>query len=615
MITLLSLKIQGFASFKDEQTFFFPNKQGLYFIAGENKVQSIGANGAGKSSLFEALCFCLFGQTSSKLKQGDVKNKEYEGKCKVTLDFLDNNITKTLIREANPTKIYFIENDKKLEKTQLEVEEYLGYSITEYLYSTFIGQFSPKFFDITPLDRVEVLTKILNLGEFDEATEKAKELAKSIKEELTLKGTEIEKYLALISKSEKLIAQYKSLEEQQSVRNDEKIKELLVKKETIEKDIETHKGKLQAYEKEELLFSKEKNIVKNELTKVSSSYNEAETKLVKVCEEQQRKNKEIQHHRASIEKLSIRSICPTCNSILTEESKDKTIESFLTKIQLIEKEIEELKLAEDVLRKNYIDITNQLASVKEKLINYEVSPYSEKINELKRILACSASVIYQVDSELKELIKPLVDYTSLANKEQLHINEHNKSITDLNKQVTFLSEKKEVAEFWAGKGYKDLKLKAIKTLILEYEVETNKFLHSFGINEWQISYDITLENKTGSNFKRGFFVSVKNVLTDAIVSADSFSGGEFQRYKLAGTLGLISLLRRRFANIFNIIIFDESTQFLSTEGEESLIDILKGFCSKEQLVGFLIDHRNLVDHGFNDVFTVVKDQEGSKIQC
>ncbi len=61
------ITVQGFRTFIKKQTFDISNisVKSLCYVTGKNRLEeALEGNDVGKSSLFEALCFCLFGTTS-----------------------------------------------------------------------------------------------------------------------------------------------------------------------------------------------------------------------------------------------------------------------------------------------------------------------------------------------------------------------------------------------------------------------------------------------------------------------------------------------------------------------------------------------------------------------
>jgi len=66
MLTFKSLSITDFKSFVGAHTFdFFSSSPGLYYITGDNRTApALGANGCGKTTLLDAVCWTLYGKTT-----------------------------------------------------------------------------------------------------------------------------------------------------------------------------------------------------------------------------------------------------------------------------------------------------------------------------------------------------------------------------------------------------------------------------------------------------------------------------------------------------------------------------------------------------------------------
>ena len=73
---LRELTISGFRSFAVPMTLDVKAlPPGLYLVAGENKVEpDLQGNGVGKSTIFEAVFWAMFGKTSRNLKAGSIRN-------------------------------------------------------------------------------------------------------------------------------------------------------------------------------------------------------------------------------------------------------------------------------------------------------------------------------------------------------------------------------------------------------------------------------------------------------------------------------------------------------------------------------------------------------------
>ena len=102
------IEIENFLSVGSE-TVNIDFKTGLNVITGINHDKEDSKNGVGKSTIADALFFCLFGTTIRELKKEDIVNNINKKKCKVKLEFevIENKITRQLVltRCISPTKV------------------------------------------------------------------------------------------------------------------------------------------------------------------------------------------------------------------------------------------------------------------------------------------------------------------------------------------------------------------------------------------------------------------------------------------------------------------------------------------------------------------------------
>ena len=81
------LEIHNFKSFLDEE-FDFSSMSGMTLVCGKNHDIPGQANSAGKSSIFDALLYALFGQLQTSVKNKNLKNRySDDSSMEVTLYF------------------------------------------------------------------------------------------------------------------------------------------------------------------------------------------------------------------------------------------------------------------------------------------------------------------------------------------------------------------------------------------------------------------------------------------------------------------------------------------------------------------------------------------------
>jgi len=95
---------------------------------------------------------------------------------------------------------------------------------------------------------------------------------------------------------------------------------------------------------------------------------------------------------------------------------------------------------------------------------------------------------------------------------------------------------------------------------------------------------------------------------------ESYSGGESQRWRLAVSFGLSEVLLTRAGATTNIEVLDEPTHSLSPEGTSRLLEHLTERAKTLERVIYFIDQHSLEKGYFDQVFTVINDEEGAHIQ-
>ena len=115
-VTFEHVKIQNFLSI-GESPIEINFKTGITVITGENKDKG-GKNGIGKSTISDAIFWCLFGNTIRELKKDKIQHNKSNGKCEVSLSLTiedGKGITRyTIKRTLDPAKIEITaHNDQK----------------------------------------------------------------------------------------------------------------------------------------------------------------------------------------------------------------------------------------------------------------------------------------------------------------------------------------------------------------------------------------------------------------------------------------------------------------------------------------------------------------------
>ena len=197
-------------------------------------------------------------------------------------------------------------------------------------------------------------------------------------------------------------------------------------------------------------------------------------------------------------------------------------------------------------------------------------------------------------------------------KEKKRIKKNKEKLLKIKSATKILSNDYEAINFWSS-GFKRIRLFVIEETLKQLEIEINNSLTSLGLVDWKLLLDIERENKSGSVTK-GFSVLVSNSENKKPVRFESWSGGETQRLRLAGDLGLANLIMERTGFINKIEFIDEPCEYLSREGINDLLESLHERAINEDKKIFLADHNILEFGDFEGTLSIIKDKSGSNFK-
>src|SRR3990167_11164767 len=100
-----TLTVENFLSFRKPQTVPLADL-GLVLVRGDNRVSgAASSNGSGKTAIFDALCFALFGLTTRGLKADDVACRFTDGPCRGELIFEAGGGTVFVLGGRGPARV------------------------------------------------------------------------------------------------------------------------------------------------------------------------------------------------------------------------------------------------------------------------------------------------------------------------------------------------------------------------------------------------------------------------------------------------------------------------------------------------------------------------------
>lgn len=409
MIKLVSLKLENFKQYRNAHIIF--PEQGKILIKGKNE--------AGKSSIFEAIAFALFGEpvyvgTKSNLIRFNadkatieltVKTEEKTLTIRRTLSKNTSQLAELRIKRTGENLPIVVSGVKNVDP---RIIKEIGIDQDIFINTCFIGQKRLETLEnLRAQERQELISKLFNLDYFINLLNKAKDIKKELitnksQYEIIIKAAEAKKNLPLIKEEIENI--HKRLEEIEKaeyahtiLKLEKTIQNLVLEIDHLEKEVHKLREDVELLEKckeEEKLLNEINNteekisILAKQQSKILERINDLEKKITK--------EKEIKENIGSLEEIiKIKTQIEEINKAIIEEKMkisrtEELIPTLLEKVlrykELEEKVSKEADLLEHLNRlNNEIQVLNskikKLKNLEEKLKNI-----SQKINNLPKLI-------------------------------------------------------------------------------------------------------------------------------------------------------------------------------------------------------------------------------------
>ena len=167
------------------------------------------SNGSGKSSIIDAITYCIYGEIPRKIKTDEVINNINKKECKLELEFELNNENYKIVRTRKPNDLYIIKENnvirgKDIPETQDIINDIIKIDFKTFINSIYLSQNGKsEFIGLTDIEKQKILTELMDLSIFDRAyaltNDKLKEISLDIdfeKIKLTLKYNYAHKIIA-----------------------------------------------------------------------------------------------------------------------------------------------------------------------------------------------------------------------------------------------------------------------------------------------------------------------------------------------------------------------------------------------------------------------------------
>jgi DNA repair exonuclease SbcCD ATPase subunit len=604
------LEIESFKSFAGKHTLDLTEfGKGLHFVGGANKVQPrLGSNGAGKTSLWDSLCWGLFGRTSDNLRGPDVRPWGYKGSTIVTVFFTADKVAHKVFRSINPNKLLL--DDRVV--AQEHIDDLLRLNYDTFTNTILLAQGQPLFFDLKPAHKMELFSSALRLDRWDNYSKDASEWAKEIEE----KGAGIEKTLLEDrTKLDGVLDQIRDAKERKRQWEELRASRLG----GFEKELKGFKDQLEKLQKQydnaNLAFDGAMTEVEyyvKEGRKFAEALAHSQRQWDKESNAISMRRKAVSKLRKELEDLEDRKTCPTCGQKIrrddiAEHRREIRLQIKELKAEGIEMPSKEIEMDLVCRRRDYNDNKTRIETFenKAKAARAELDVVSGPVVELK-------TKIKALESNREEWEQENNPHSPILQQLRKQKEQLTGKISETEDLVAKGKRTLSRVQFWI-KGFKDVRLHVLNEVLQELEITTNSMLEDVGLIDWEVRYDVEKETKSGT-VQRGLNVCILSPGNKGAVRWESFSGGEGQRLRLVSALALSEVLLNHAGVNPDLEILDEPTRHLSGEGVHDICDYL---AERAQGLGktiFLIDHMAVESTRFDSVLSVVKTKRGSELR-
>ena len=567
MIVFKKIKWQNFLSTGNHPTEVNLNEKSTTLI--------IGSNGAGKSTILDALTFVLYGKSFRKINKAQLINSTNEKTCLVEIEFDVNSVHWKIQRGIKPNIFKIYRNDEELDQSAsaIDQQKWLEQNVLKMNYKSFTqivilgsSTFVP-FMQLPTSSRREVVEDLLDIKIFSSMNDVIKGKIRSIREEV--KTLELKKE-SLKDKVDMQKDFIHKIESQSKEDIDSKLSKITSLNDEVEKCFS------QSMEKEDVLSTLKEQLKEFENAQERlREYGSIKGKL------SQRIQTIVKEHKFFTEN----TVCPTCNQDIEELFRVNRISDSQSKAEELREGFEKLQSAiknEELRESQFKSLSTQISEI----LN-DISSFNVQITGFQRQIRGLESEIQTITSQIEN---------RNTEHEKLEVLREN-----LDKTYDELVERKENITYhdFIYSLLKDggVKAKIIKKYLPLINQQVNKYLQmmDFYINfKLDEEFNETVESPIHEDF-----------------SYPSFSEGEKMRIDLALLFTWREIARVKNSVNTNLLIMDEVfDSSLDGFGTDEFLKIIR-YTIKDANI-FVISHKTGMEDKFDDVVKFEKHKGFSR---
>jgi len=512
-----------------------------------------GTNGAGKSTILDALCFALFNKPFRKINKPQLVNSINEKDCVVQVEFTIGNVVWNVVRGIKPAKFEIYKNDVIVDQAAANTDQqkWLEQNVLKMNYKAFTqvvilgsSTFVP-FMQLTAAHRREVIEDILDIQIFSTMNVLLKDRIRAILEQQRDCGYELK------SAEEKVKMQEEYIRNSQIANGGE---------------IDIKNDQIAKIEEEIFDLQKQINALETENLDIDTHTTGIDTIQRQLNKLHELKFK-ISHNKSDAEKnldfFHDNDTCPTCTQTIEKQFKDRKITDLRGKtLQYVD--------ALSEMEEQLLELDGQFTLLQERR-DIKKSNVS-KIFHISNIIKRNENSIFNLRDEINRL-SDSPDIAKMQGKLEVYQEEYvrtERKCSEVSKQKT---EYEVVSNLLKDSG---IKARIIKKYIPVINKLINKYLTSM---DFYVNFTLDEE----------FNEVIKSRYRD-VFSYASFSEGEKQKIDLALLFTWREIAHMKNSVSTNLLLLDEIfDSSLDASATEDLLKILKNIDKNTNV--FVISHK------------------------
>jgi DNA repair exonuclease SbcCD ATPase subunit len=596
-INFSHLSIQDFMSFAKQEIDF--DSDGMVLVQGLVRGESQDSNGAGKSALFEALAWVLFGETVRNVAAAKVMRQGGK-EVRVILTFH--------VGETGPYVVTRWRTGKKVGVTlslcpddipgstseiDVKIVQLLGFTFDMFKNSVYYGQGLPyRFIQATDAEKKALVEDMLSLEWIGVGHNRTAEVVKTYEAMDAQLGTKGEDLRNQQEGLAHLIETYQEGADSMRARIEEYRKEDEARAQ--EQKVEAERKKVDL----ERRLAGADELVEHLSQHIESFDGKIETEEARrdswqgVADGRRREAEVTKKEAVSLKGLSK---CPVCQRNVTSDLRQtllrqarevyegimSDVQSALTTAEEARNEARALRIQRDVKAEEFEKAHDVAAELRAALT-----------------IALSEVLYHHVDlTPFQAEVRKYEMMIAAAKEQRIGLGKEYDGTLELRVSVKKVLK---ALEFWAT-GFSNRGLKAfVLSAIIPFLNDRAAYYSSY-LTDGQVQITFSVETA----YDR-FVVLVSNM--ESLVEYSQFSGGERRRVDVIVLLSLCDLIATRSGVDVNIRIFDEVCENLDQVGIDKLMGLFQELASERCI--YVVSHNSDFEHHFSKFLQVTKDRRG-----